>query len=603
VCFWLVKIANLVGVVQISHMRHLPKIGSFASPLFVLLALGCNASVEGDQPGAAGSGSAFGGSGSGGSSTTTGGGQNLAGTATLPPGSDPDLLLPARIRRLTVSEYQATVSSPDIIGADAKDISADFVPDSRQNGFTVNEAQRVDPVFAGQLAAAATTLAASLRQHVLERAKCEKVATDHDQCAQDFIRSFGERAYRRPLGDDEVTQLMTVFQTAFDGGSYEEGIELVTRAMLQSAAFLYLTEIGDAPGNVIKLTPYEVASSISYLVQGGPPNAALLGLAKSGALDTPEGRAALQGDQTVALFGLGAQARVSRVVREWLGVDRAGEIAKDTNVYPAFNGVRADIAGETTAFLSAIVSQDGQGSLRDLLGANWTMANKRLANVYGVTGPSNDDFVRVSTPNRLGVLNQSAFLSVFAHAHETAPVLRGVAVMRRIACAPIGDPVSLTIAAPAPDPTQTTRQRFSAHAVASCAGCHNQIDNFGFAFEQFDGMGQFRTVDGTPTADNDHKVDSSVVVGGTDFDGSYADSNALATAMSTSPQVRACFARQIYRALGATSDPKYAKSEDDFVKYWDTTLPRANGAVTDAYIIGTVSAFLSNPSFNFRRAQ
>ncbi|HYP88631.1 MAG TPA: DUF1592 domain-containing protein [Polyangiaceae bacterium] len=586
-------------------MRHLPKIGSLASPLFVLLAIGCQASVEGDNPsgsGAAASGGSASGGSAGGSVGATGGAQSMAGTSALPPGSEAAALLPARIRRLTVAEYQATVSAADVIGADAQGITADFVPDSRQSGFTVNEAQRVDPVFAGQLSQAATAMAASLRQHIAERASCTSGLTD--QCADAFIRSFGERAYRRPLGGDEVAQLMTVFHTAVDGGSYDEGIELVVRAMLQSAGFLYLTEIGDAPGATVKLTPYELAASISYLVRGGPPSAALLDAAKAGTLDTAEGRAGLVADAKIGLFaGAEASARVSRVVREWLGTDRVSEIAKDTTVYPDFAGVKADIAAETTEFLNTLVRQDGQGSLRELLGANWTMASSRLANLYGVTGPKDDAFQQVSTPNRLGILNQGAFLSVFAHAHETAPVLRGVAVMRRIACMYVGDPVNLTVVPPVPDPTLTTRQRFANHAVGTCTGCHDSIDNFGFAFEQFDGMGKFRTIDGTPTADNDHVVDSSVVVAGTDFDGSYPDSNALATALSTSPQVRECFARHVFRALGATSDPALSPSENDFVKYWNTTLPKANDKVTDAYIIGTISAFLSNPSFNHRRAQ
>ena len=201
---------------------------------------------------------------------------NLGGGVALPPGTQAVNLLPARIRRLTVAEYQATVSSPDVIGGGADGVSVNFVPDSRQGGFTVNEAQRVDPVFAAQLSQAAITMAADLRTHLADRAPCANPTTDADTCADQFIRSFGQQAYRRPLGEDEVTQLMTVFHTALDGGSYDEGIELVTRAMLQSAAFLYLTEIGDAQAATIKLTPYELASSISYLVQGRPPSADLL---------------------------------------------------------------------------------------------------------------------------------------------------------------------------------------------------------------------------------------------------------------------------------------------------------------------------------------
>jgi hypothetical protein len=566
-------------------MRVLPKIGTVAAALFVLPGLACQASVEPDRLGAEG----------GGAAATAGGSGNLAGSAPLPTESQAEALLPARIRRLTVAEYQATVSDPAVVGDAAAGVSANFVPDSRQNGFTVNAAQLVDPLFAAQLADAASSLAASIREHAAERAPC--LSPSVDPCAESFIRGFGEKAYRRPLADDEVTQLMAVFRAAFDGGSYEEGIELVARAMLQSASFMYHTQSGEGAGASVKLNPYELASSISYLVQGGPPSALLLDRAKSGQLDTPEGRTALLADKQVALFdGPMAAGRVTRVLREWLGIDKIADIAKDSNFYPEFEGARGAMADETLAFVYALVSQDGQGSLRQLLAADWTMANHALGPVYGANKvPLGATFERLSTPDRLGILNQGAFLSVFAHAQEAAPVLRGVAVMRRVACMALADPskLGLSVVPPLPDPTKSLRERFAVHSeTPGCASCHNSIDNFGFAFGRFDAMGR---------KDDDAAIDSSVVVTGTDFDGSYADSSQLATALSTSTQVRQCFARQIFRALSATSDPAFRASEDDFVKYWDTTLQRDAGKVEDVYVIGTIGAFLTNPNFNVRR--
>jgi hypothetical protein len=250
------------------RMRDWPKSSVTRACLLAALSgsLGCEATVD---PGGGG----------GGGSHSGGGSSNLAGGVSLPPGTEATALLPARIRRLTDAEYQASVSA--LVGAAAADVSRDFVPDSRQSGFTVNEAQRVDPVFARQLAGAAETLAADVRAHVTERAPCADPVAGAAACAEQFIRSFGAQVYRRPLAEDEVQQLLTVFAAAFDGGSYDEGIELVVRAMLQSAAFLYLTEIGEAAAQNVKLTPFELASSVSYLVQGRPPSAALLEVAKS----------------------------------------------------------------------------------------------------------------------------------------------------------------------------------------------------------------------------------------------------------------------------------------------------------------------------------
>jgi hypothetical protein len=586
------------AVVQIMHMRSLPKTCLVAAPLLVLFTLGCEAS-DGKAPSS---------SNTGGKSGGVGGSLNVGGGVDLPPGTEAKALLPARIRRLADAEYQASVSA--LVPGAAAGISDDFVPDSRQSGFTLNEAQRVDPVFAGQLAAAATKLAADVRAHVTERAPCQNPAAEADSCADKFIRQFGEDAYRRPLDEAEVAQLMTVFHAALDGGTYDEGIELVVRAMLQSAAFLYLTEIGATPGGAtVKLTAYELASSVSFLVQGRPPSKALIRKAVEGKLDTEQGRLDIASDPEVGLFGadqtaFNAQTRAVKVFKEWLGTDRISETAKDSNIYADFAGVKGALEQETSQFLANAVTSGavGGGSLTELLGGTWSMVNAPLAKVYGVTAPgaSETAFVRVDLPNRRGVLNQGAFLSVFAHAHETAPVLRGVAVMRRVACLGVGSPVGLSMAVvpPLPDPSKTTRQRFAAHATTECAKCHKDIDSFGFAFEGFDGMGKARAMD------NGVAVDSSVVIAGTDFDGSYADSNALATALSTSGQVRQCFARHIYRALAATSAPELAESEDDFVEYWETGLPKDGaGKATDANLVGTITAFLTNPSFAFRRAQ
>jgi hypothetical protein len=586
----LVTLAKRGAVVQIITMRDLPKTSLVTAPLLVFLALGCQASVEGANPG----------SGSGGKGNGAGGALNVGGGVELPPGTQAAALLPARIRRLADAEYEASVQA--LVPDAPEGVSADFIPDSRQSGFTLNEAQRVDPVFAGQLAAAASKLAAVLREHLPPSAVCANPTAGADGCADTFIRTFGAQAYRRPLVEDEVTQLMTVFHAAFEGGSYAEGIELVVRAMLQSAAFLYLTEIGETPGAAtVKLTPHELASSISFLVQGRPPSAALVQKAVAGDLDTPEGRAAVLSDSELGLFlAEPAQTRAVRFFKEWLGTDRISETAKDSNIYPEYARVKAALEAETTQFLSTAVSAGAQpgGSLAELLGGSWSMVNAPLAQVYGVSAQDATDskFVRVDLPNRVGVLNQGAFLSVFAHAHETAPVLRGVAVMRRVACMPVLSPVDLKMAVvpPLPDPSKTTRARFTTHATPACAGCHNQIDNFGFAFEGFDGMGKFRAMD------NNQPVDSKVVVAGTDFDGSYADSNALAKAMSTSAQVRECFARHLYRALAATSAPDAAASEDDFVKY--AGLAKASSTATDANLVGAISAFVTNVSFAFRRA-
>ena len=450
------------------------------------------------------------------------------------------------------------------------------------------------------------------------------------------MQSFGAKVYRRPLTVDEVNAYLAPapaagttgspgpYHAGADGATYDDGIDMVVRAMLQSAGFLYITEIGDgtaAPGTDVTLTPFETASVLSYLVTSGPPDDALLGMATSGLLATSAGRepAANQLIKTQ-----GGQNRLVQFVREWFSTDQVGAIAKDTNAYPGFAALRDSMATENDAFVrealfNATNTVALPGTLAELLGADWTVADGPLATMYGTTSAGPGAKTMLGSVGRRGILNQAAFLSVFAHASESAPVFRGVAVMRQIACMALGSPTQLNInvTPPQPDPTKSTRDRYAIHAIDPlCAGCHDNIDSIGFAFEAYDGMGQARRIVGgqltedITTVTNGQPVHASVPTNAstsigdkptetqTDFNGSYADSNALALAMAGSAQVRNCLARQIFRASAGRSDGSIQGSEDAFVDAW-RTLP----ADKQGNIIETLVAYAKIPTFTQRRAQ
>jgi hypothetical protein len=317
----------------------------------------------------------------------------------------------------------------------------------------------------------------------------------------------------------------------------------------------------------------------------GPPDQPLRDAATAGQLATADGRE----QQARRLLALPAgRQRLVRIVREWFGIDGIANIAKDTTVYPAFAGVRASMDAESAGFINEVIS-NGTGTVAELLGADWTIADGPLAALYGVTsaGPGRTS---LATVGRRGLLNQGAFLSVYAHASETAPVLRGVALTRRVACLPLKSPTELNImiTPPLPDPTKTTRQRFDIHATDPlCRSCHVTLDAFGFAFEGFDGMGQARSTDsGLP-------VDSTTVVQtGQDFDGSYADSNALATALAGSAAVRTCAARQLFRASAGRSDDSAAGAEAAFIAGWQSLPADAQGNIVE-----TLIAFVRSDQF------
>jgi hypothetical protein len=532
----------------------------------------------------------------------TGGSDDLAaisGARALPERDEPspDQLIPARVRRLSNAEYDGSVRA--LLGTDLTP-GHDFAPDARQSGFTENEAQRVDTVRAMQLSAAAEKLAAESRRSFGLIATCETPA-DPEACARSFIASFGERAYRRPLIEEEASGLLEVFRAGALDASYEDGIELVVRALLQSSGFVYVTELGDSflsDGSTVTLTGDEIARSLAYLVTGGPPDRELQRVAATGALDSP----ATRRSQLQRLRSEHPESRehLVRVLREWLQIDAIENTAKDISFYPSYELLWNHFIRESHAFIAAVLDQndDASNDLNTLLSADWTVGDKTLGGFYDAKELGNG---RLKLTARRGILNQGAFLSVQSHARSSAPVLRGAVIARRLACIPVPAPgtVGISPLPPPPDPKLTTRQRFDVHSTnPMCADCHASIDDFGNAFEQYDGMGQYRQTENS--VDVDSKTEVSV---GADFDGAYKDSNALAEALAKSPAVRECFARYLFRAASARSNESSgaadaASSEDGFISEWRALPDAKRGNVMD-----TLEALVSSHYFTQRRVR
>ena len=510
--------------------------------------------------------------------------------ALQPAAADP-ALLPVRVRRLSNAEYDATVAA--LLGTRLTP-GRSFAPDKRQSGFTSNAAQRVDVVRAQQLSAAAVQLATEARARLDQLAPCEP-GRGLEACAQDFIAAMGARAFRRPLAAEESARLLELYRAGAEGAAYADGIELVLRALLQSGSFLYVSELGDgerAADGAALLSDLELASELSYLITGGPPDAQLMAAAEAGALRDPEERRAQQ--QRLRAEDPRSREQLVRMLREWLELDRSEQTAKDIAFYPTYETYASLFVRESRDFIGAVL--DGQGGdLQSLLGADWTVADAALASFYSGTDLGEG---RLQLARRRGVLNQGAFLAVHAHAYESSPVLRGATIARKLLCVPVPDPTSLGIRVTAPptDPGLTTRQRFSAHtADPSCAQCHATIDSLGDAFEAYDGMGALRETD------NDAPVDSSTDLAlGTELDGHYADSNALALALAASPHVSECFARYLFRAAtarGPESSTAVA-SEEAFIARWQTLAEDRRGNVVD-----TLALFVDSPLFSQRRIE
>jgi hypothetical protein len=520
----------------------------------------------------------------------------------------PTTLLPARIRRLTNAEYDASVQVLLETGM-RPSVEFSFPPDARQGpsnspagaAFTVNDAQRVDPVLAGKLDTAAQALVAEARASgkLAELSPCtDTSAAGGEACAEAFLRSFGDRAYRRPVSEDEVTDLVfrsgSAYHVGADGYLYEDGIDLLARVVLQTPAFLYVTELGDgAPGDEpIELTANEIAASLSYLLTSGPPDAELLARATAGELATPTVREA---EARRLLETSAGRERLVDVVREWLGIDDVARREKAQNVYPDFVTASQAMENESRAFIEEVL-YESTGTLTELLTADWTIAEAPLASVYGLTPAAEGQRTSLLDSGRRGILNQGAFLSVFATNNGSHPVFRGVAVMRRVACLDTPDPgaLGIIVSFPASDTSRTTRVRFEDHAQdPGCATCHTTIDALGFTLENFDGMGKSRTME------NGLPIDTTVTIeANTDFDGSYANSAELVEALAASESVKACLARQLFRSAAGRSDDAVRAVEDGFVELWQG-LP----AERRDHLVDVLVAYVASPLFVERRAE
>jgi hypothetical protein len=524
--------------------------------------------------------------------------------AHLGPGGDTNSpYLPARIRRLTNAEYDATVQTLFTTTLHPSETYS-FPPDVRQGpsnspagaAFTVNDGQRVDPVLADKLDTAALALVAEARSNgtLTRLAPCSD-PNQGEMCADTFVRSFGARAYRRQLTEDEVARLVTApnspYHVAADGHAYEDGIDLLARILVQSPPFLYLTELGEARGSgqTLVLSGWEIATAMAYLLTGGPADEPLLSKVAAGELLTEASRAA----QAQRLLSTDAgKNRLIRIVREWLGITSVSRMEKAHSVYPDFSNLSTAMEQESHAFIEEVLNSSG--TLTELLGADWTVADEALSRVYGIPTRGVAARTSLAPTTRRGILNQGAFLSVFATSSGSHPVFRGVSILRRVLCMETPDPgaLGLVVNFPAADPSATTRQRFETHAVdAGCATCHSIIDPLGFAFEDLDGMGRHRTTE------NGLPIDASVTISlGADFDGSYPNSSELVSAMARSTQVKRCFARQLFRTTAARSDSSVRAAEDAFVEVWEQLDTMARDRLVDVIV-----AYVQSPLFVERR--
>jgi hypothetical protein len=519
------------------------------------------------------------GTGGSGASGTSGGAGQTPGTPTpgaLPPKAGDALAAESAdrlvMRRLTNNEYDNIVAHlvgdttqpgllfpPDPIGVQGYDAPSGVADLNVQLYFQTAQTLIANAVAKPQAAG---------NQLVVPAAATGAAQT---ASATQFIQTFGLAAYRRPVAAAELSDLLTiVFQPAVTAGAtFAQAIGYVAQAMLQSPSFLYHWEIGptaskvDSASGLVPLTPWQVASRLSMLLWADMPDKALLAAAQNNQLATPAQVSA----QALRMY---ADPRATQALTDfhlqWLlqvagNVTQLDETTKASNRFtPA---VAQSLTGEFTQFLSSVYSPSGDGTFRTLLTASYTYANPALAAIYGVTVPGTGfTKVQLDPTQRAGIFTQLAFLASQADVSSDNPIRRGLAVYENLLCGGVNPPPAVVPGLPTSIPAgQTTRQRFSVHAESACAqGCHTLFDPPGFAFENYDAIGAFRTTDnGSPVDATGSFTTSGGCAAGTPACGTtltFTNAVDLVTQLASNPEAQWCTERNWFRyAVGRMETP------------------------------------------------
>lgn len=324
-------------------------------------------------------------------------------------------------------------------------------------------------------------------------------AGEERPCAREILSQLARRAFRRPITETDVDALLAVFDEGRNRGGFEAGIEFALRRVLVSPDFLFRFERD--PTDFPSATPYELsdvelASRLSFFLWSTIPDEELLSVAVEGELSDPTVL-----DQQVArmLADPRANALVDNFAGQWLYLRNMQQVGPDPVAFPGFDdNLRDAFARETEMFLVSQLREDR--SVLELLDADYTFMNERLAKHYGVPGVYGSHFRRVRQPDsaRQGLLGHASILTVTSYANRTSPVLRGKWLLENLLGAPPPPPPPDVPALRELDEDgvapSSVRERMELHrANPVCASCHAQMDPLGFALENFDAIGRWRT--------------------------------------------------------------------------------------------------------------
>jgi hypothetical protein len=500
------------------------------------------------------------------------------------------------LHRLNRAEYDNTVR--DLFGTSLTP-AKDFPIDDRGSGFdNMADVLTLSPLHLSVYLSAAKTLVTEALTNPTLRAKlvtCD-LTTQGDACTQQTLKGFAYRAWRRPVTDQELQRLMAVVSVALQNGdAHEQGLTLALRSVLLSPHFVFRVELDPDPTSLTPhaLSPYELASRLSYFLWSSTPDDTLLQNAASGTLSDP---ATLRTEATRLLQDPRSRALVENFAGQWLHLRAIEALHPDPTTFPDVDqSLLTAMRGEGERLFQDIAFQGAP--LLTLLTANYSYLNDRLATHYGLAPVGSSELTRVDltgSTQRGGLLAQAGFLSLTSYPERTSPVIRGKWVMDELLCASVPPPpadVDLAGVAMAEEEGLTQRQALEKHrADPKCYACHVLMDPIGLGLENYDAIGRYRTTDaGLP-------IDAA---GALPTGETFAGAKELAAHIAANPDFARCAARKLYTyALGRPPADTTGHLDGPTLDGLTQALTQNNYAFAD--LIGRI---VVSPTFTTRRGE
>lgn len=458
-------------------------------------------------------------------------------------GVDPATVGVSRIWRLTVQQFENTVKS-----ALGKEVSIEkkFDPGSRpEDGFGIDaDKLGIDNIYASNLETVIAEVLASSTAELTKPFPCLKEASIASDCLDTFIKSFASSTFRRPLTETELKRYKDLFAAVKSNGTNDESLTAVAEAMLRSPYTQFRMELGravdDNPG-LTQLSSMELATQLAFAITDAPPDKELLEAAENGDLMKKE----LLDAQIRRLMASDAFVNgFTDFVFRWSGLTWITEANKNATAFPEYKAeVRDAMLLESKAFLRDIL-KNKKGSFKALMTSTETTITPALSPIYNAGTFTGTKTINLPAAERAGFFTMPSVITANSPAHDTGPVQRGVFLLKRLMCtAPPPPPANLKTELPETDEKLTLRERFAIHSnLPSCSSCHLIIDPFGFAMENYDAIGRYRSQDNGKPVDSSGAITKSVSSNTT-----FKTGVEMLNFLSGSQEVHECFVKQVFR--------------------------------------------------------